>query len=80
MQTITTVLFDLDGTLIDTIEDLAWTSEKVLSEWGRGNADGSPVHDRAAYYRFVGNGIRKLVERALGVLTIEVEDQTIFEV
>lgn len=66
MQTITTVLFDLDGTLIDTIEDLAWTSETVLTEWGKGNPDGTPVHDRAAYYRFVGNGIRKLVERAFG--------------
>lgn len=64
MSHITTVLFDLDGTLIDTIEDLAWASEQVLTEWGRGNADGSPVHSREAYYHFVGNGIRKLVERA----------------
>ncbi len=63
---ITTILFDLDGTLIDTIDDLVWAAEQVLIEWGRGNADGSPVHDRAAYYRFVGNGIRKLVERAFG--------------
>lgn len=59
-----TVLFDLDGTLVDTIGDLAWTTEQVLTEWGRGNADGTPVHDYAAYKQFVGNGIRKLIERA----------------
>ena len=64
MKKITTVLFDLDGTLIDTIDDLSWAAEKVLTEWGRGCADGAPVHTRDAYYRFVGNGIRKLVERA----------------
>lgn len=61
-----TCLFDLDGTLIDTIDDLAAACEQVLTEFGFGNADGSPVHSREAYHRFVGNGIKKLVERALG--------------
>lgn len=61
-----TCLFDLDGTLIDTIDDLAAACEQVLAEFGFGNTDGSPVHTRKAYHRFVGNGIRKLVERALG--------------
>lgn len=61
-----TILFDLDGTLIDTIDDLASATEQVLREWGRGNADGSPVHNRDAYHHFVGNGMRKLVERAFG--------------
>ncbi len=64
MQQWTTILFDLDGTLIDTIDDLAWTAEQVLAEWGKGNADGAPVHTRETYHRFVGNGIRKLVERS----------------
>ena len=61
-----TILFDLDGTLIDTIDDLAMATERVLTEWGCGNADGSPVHDRHTYHQFVGNGIRKLLERAFG--------------
>lgn len=61
-----TILFDLDGTLIDTVDDLAFATEQVLTEWGFGNADGSPVHDRDAYHQFVGNGIRKLLERAFG--------------
>lgn len=61
-----TILFDLDGTLIDTIDDLARATEQVLAEWGFGNVDGSPVHNRDAYHQFVGNGIRKLLERAFG--------------
>lgn len=70
----TTCLFDLDGTLIDTIDDLAAACELVLAEFGFGHADGSPVHTREEYFRFVGNGIRKLVERALGEHT-DVLDQ-----
>ncbi len=68
-----TILFDLDGTLIDTIDDLSWTCEQILTRWGRGNADGTPVHDRDAYHHFVGNGIRKLVERAFGGTLTETE-------
>ncbi len=79
MQKITTVLFDLDGTLIDTIDDLAWASEQVLTEWGRGNADGSPLHNRDAYHQFVGNGIRKLVERAFGGTLSETELDAAYE-
>lgn len=73
MVGIDTVLFDLDGTLIDTIDDLSWTCEKVLSEWGRGREDGTPVYDRETYHHFVGNGIRKLVERAFGGTLTEQE-------
>lgn len=79
MQNITTVLFDLDGTLIDTIEDLAWATEQVLTEWGRGREDGQPVHDYDAYHRFVGNGIRKLVERAFGGTLSEEELDAAYE-
>ncbi len=79
MQNITTVLFDLDGTLIDTIEDLAWATEQVLTEWGYGREDGQPVHDYDAYHRFVGNGIRKLVERAFGGTLSEQELDAAYE-
>lgn len=61
-----TVLFDLDGTLIDTIADLAGATETVLSEYGVGTADGTPRYTYQQYCRFVGNGARKLVQRALG--------------
>jgi len=54
-----TVVFDLDGTLLNTIEDLANSMNSVLK------AKGYPVHDIEAYKYFVGDGMRTLVERAL---------------
>ena len=52
-----TVLFDLDGTLLNTIDDLADSANRVCA------AHGWPQHDTAQYRYFVGNGIPKLVER-----------------
>ncbi len=54
------VIFDLDGTLADTLRDIAAAMEHVLRERGL------PGHDEAAYARFVGEGARMLVQRALG--------------
>jgi len=53
------VLFDLDGTLLDTIEDLADSMNLTLSRMGFG------THDVAAYKGFVGDGVEALAERAL---------------
>ena len=53
------VIFDLDGTLINTIADLAGATNYALK------ACGYPLHDTDAYRFFVGNGINKLFERAL---------------
>lgn len=53
------VIFDLDGTLLDTIGDLAVACDAVLA------AHGLPQHTLAEYRGFVGNGILRLVERAL---------------
>ncbi len=53
------VIFDLDGTLLDTVGDLAAACNHVLSEAGY------PCHPEEAYRRFVGNGISKLIERAV---------------
>lgn len=53
------VIFDLDGTLLDTIGDLAVSCNAVLAQRG------FPQHTYEEYCRFVGNGIMRLVERAL---------------
>lgn len=53
------VIFDLDGTLLNTIADLAASTNYALSQ------NGFPTHETAAYNFFVGNGINKLFERAL---------------
>ena len=52
-------LFDLDGTLLNTIGDLAVSCNAVLA------LRGLPQHSYEDYCRFVGNGIMRLVERAL---------------
>ncbi len=59
------VLFDLDGTLVNTLEDLADAVEATLRDFGAGSADGTPVHTLDAYRLFVGNGGYKLIERAM---------------
>lgn len=53
------VIFDLDGTLLDTIGDLAVACNAVLA------VRGLPQHSYDDYCRFVGNGVMRLVERAL---------------
>lgn len=53
------VIFDLDGTLLNTIADLATATNQALQHFGY------PTHPIEAYRFFVGNGINKLFERAL---------------
>ena len=53
------VIFDLDGTLLNTIGDLAVCCNAVLA------MRGLPQHSYEDYCGFVGNGIMRLVERAL---------------
>lgn len=53
------VLFDLDGTLADSLEDLAVSTNYALDTLG------FPVHKTEEYKYFVGDGIPKLIERAL---------------
>lgn len=52
-------IFDLDGTLLDTIGDLAVACNAALA------MRGLPQHSYDEYCGFVGNGIMRLVERAL---------------
>ncbi|MDE5988015.1 MAG: HAD family hydrolase [Duncaniella sp.] len=53
------VIFDLDGTLLDTISDLGSATNHAL------RAFGYPEHNLASYTKFVGNGITRLIERSL---------------
>jgi phosphoglycolate phosphatase len=53
------VLFDLDGTLLDTLQDLADSMNGVLLRFGFAG------HPREAYKYFVGDGMENLVRRAL---------------
>lgn len=53
------IIFDLDGTLLNTLDDLADASNLILTRHG------FPVHELDEYRYFVGNGIYKLMERAM---------------
>jgi phosphoglycolate phosphatase len=55
------VIFDLDGTLADTREDLADAMNRVLA------GEGLPVHEHAAFGAMIGGGLRNLVTSALPV-------------
>ncbi len=59
MAKITTVVFDLDGTLLDTLEDLADSANYALTRFG------FPPRGVEEVRRFVGNGVRRLMERAV---------------
>ena len=52
-------IFDLDGTLLDTLTDLALSTNHALA------LNGFPEHPIESYKLFVGNGIDKLIERVL---------------
>lgn len=53
------IIFDLDGTLLNTIDDLGEACNHALAAYGY------PMHAIEEYPRLVGNGINKLIERAL---------------
>ena len=53
------IIFDLDGTLLDTLGDIANSTNYALSQYN------FPTHDTHQYCLFIGNGLVKLIERAL---------------
>ncbi len=53
------VIFDLDGTLLDTLGDIAASTNHALKQFGY------EEHEREAYRYFTGDGISKLIESAL---------------
>ncbi len=58
-------LFDLDGTVLNTLDDIADAANAVLA------ANDMPQHTTDEIRMFVGNGIRKLIERAVPAGTDE---------
>jgi len=54
----TAVIFDLDGTLIDSLEDLADSANEAITKYGFNR------HPIEAYKKFIGNGMRQLVKNA----------------
>lgn len=53
------VIFDLDGTLLNTIADLGEAANFALESYGY------PTHSLSSYPFFVGNGVNRLLERVL---------------
>ena len=64
-----TVIFDLDGTLLDSIEDIASSMNKVLESLQL------PTHKIEDYKYFVGGGVDILVENALSDQSKEIKDE-----
>jgi phosphoglycolate phosphatase len=63
------ILFDLDGTLVDSVGDLAWCGNEML------RALDMPLHDPQAARDWVGNGLERLVKRVLtGDMDAEPDD------
>lgn len=58
-RNITTIVFDMDGTVLYTLEDLKDATNVILKKYGY------PARTLEEVRKFVGNGIRKLIERAV---------------
>lgn len=59
MMRYSVILFDLDGTILNTLDDLAASTNRALAK------NGLPTRSTEEVRRFVGNGIRLLIERAV---------------
>lgn len=68
------VIFDMDGTILNTIDDLAVSLNYTLQQCDY------PGHTVKEVTDFVGNGIRKLIKRAVPENTSEAEIDKLFEI
>jgi phosphoglycolate phosphatase len=59
MQTHPTIIFDLDGTLVNSLEDIADAMNHTLTTFG------FPTHDYQAYKHFIGRGLANLVKSCI---------------
>ena len=60
MKEFRTYVFDLDGTLLDTLDDLTASVNHALTVYGM------PTRNREEVRQFVGNGVRQLIRRSVG--------------
>lgn len=65
MKTYRAAIFDLDGTLLNTIADIGHSANLVLTKYGH------PTYDLASYKKFVGRGFLNLLHRAFPADTPE---------
>lgn len=65
MSKYTTIIFDLDGTLMNTLDDLTISTNHALSQMG------FPTRTIDEVRQFLGNGVRTLIEMALPEKTTE---------
>lgn len=72
MEKIKALIFDLDGTLVDTLSDLSCSVNKILE------SHDLPLHTVKEYRSFIGNGSKVLIEKAVGPDHRELFD-TIFD-
>ena len=59
------VIFDLDGTLFDSLDDIATAANRVLGELGK------PTYSVSEYKQLVGDGLAMLFQRALPECEVE---------
>ena len=67
------VIFDLDGTLLDTIKDIAENVNLTLESFGY------PTLTEKEIMKYVGNGARKLIERSLKVKLSDRDFEEVFK-
>lgn len=67
------LIFDLDGTLLNTLGDIGGACNAILKKYG------FPEHEIQAYKKMVGNGFTKLVERALPAEAVSLMSRSTFE-
>ena len=68
------VVFDMDGTILDTLEDLTDSVNYALG------CLGFPIRSKQEVCGFVGNGIRKLIEQAVPKGTEKVLTDRVYQV
>lgn len=69
-----TYIFDLDGTLLNTLEDLKNSTNYAMKQMGY------PTHSKDEVRRFVGNGIAMLIKRAVPKGTDEADESKALEI